>query len=436
MSSASKNLDAQDGASESPDKFTSNLPDICHGCKEGTNLQPGYDKNEAQNPIKGDIPSGTGGEPGQSLPFNNFTNTEMRLAEIEARFQQNRSGLKSNGQYLVKFRRLWKEKNLEGMPKSKLAGPYGKKVILEHIRESVPKKSWSTTLACIKEVWTYGAGLNWPILNKVDIGRLPKTAWRYTPTDKVVKEWAEATANEKDPYLRLVWLLVAQHGWRPSHATGVRWSDIKYDEQGQMIAIASDGDGGILFKTPSPVLVTLWPNVRQALEELNKECSPKMDAWILPFRDLRGKVDAKRRMSTDQFRKHWRVIQKKHRLPKLDPNELRHWVATKCGNDHEFEPARALMQGHDVKYFNPSMGAGYNKPQAEVILELQKNKFPDGPLATLMDMRIIADPGLPPEALALLRDFMTGKIGSFQLMPLLEGIKISTIQVMDKQDCL
>ena len=224
----------------------------------------------------------------------------MSQAEIEMRFTETtRMGLKASSQryYLDRFRQMARAVSLEDYSKRQLAGKKGKQLILDYI-SGISKPSVRTQLAAIKRVWLNGLGLPWPIDNKTDIGKLPKVGRESTPSDQPIKEWAKALSMEKDSYLRLIWLFMAQFGWRPSHATGVRWSDVQNDERGHPSRIYAIGKGAE-FKTYAPVAVPLWPDVAHALEEWRKlHTSPNGNGWILFHRELRGKLDVNRRINT------------------------------------------------------------------------------------------------------------------------------------------
>jgi integrase len=274
----------------------------------------------------------------------------------------------------------------------------------------------------LKSVWTIGVRLPWPINNKVDIGRLPKPRPEPTPPNAPVKEWAEAIANERDPYLRLVWLLIAQHGWRPSHAVGVRWSDVQYDEQSHPYSIISSGAGAV-FKSYAPVAVRLAPDVVRALEEWAKiHPDPNGNAFILPYRGLRAELDATRQMRSVEFRYHWLALQKKYGLPKLTSKSLRHWVSTQCRKAGLSKRASAYLQGHDADG-GSSMRDWYdNVPIEEIFLE-QGECFPNGPLATVLPMSVELIPDIPPEAVSLLSQFLSGELDSYEFMPLIVNVR-------------
>jgi integrase len=398
--------------------------DIPSGREEGNNSRLGCDIHESQDlgPAE-DNPPGTGE---QSLPVNlcDIEDVEMKLAEIEEQFiQRTKLSLKDSTrrEYLDRYREMSREQNLEKYTKRQLAGPKGKQLIIDYI-STVPRSSVRTQLAAIKRVWLCGLELPWPIDNKMDIGKCPKVRRLPTPPDKLVKEWGTAVAKEKDPYWRLVWLLTAQFGWRPSHSTGIRWSDIQHDELGKPYAIIAAGQDGE-FKTNAPVIVTLWPDVAQALEDWRAiHPSPNSNGWFLPHRTVPGKLDTGRRMTTKQFERHWAAIRKKYGLPKLTPKDLRHWVSTSCRRAGLSKQASACLQGHDAEG-GGSMRDWYDNPQVEDLLQEQKDHFLNGPLGTLTPIEVELMEDIPPEALSLMKDYFAGQLGTMSLMQSMEELK-------------
>jgi len=431
MSPDANGPNAQDRATHSSDNVTLLLDSISIGREEGNNSRPGHEVNESQDPGPAeDNPLGTGEQSAESLQANlSIEDVEMNLAEIEMRFNQatrTRYKPKVQPMYMLCFRTFWNAAALEGYSKRQLAGPKGKQLILDHLQR-IPRGSWSNSLAKIKSVWTIGIGLPWPINNKVDIGRLPRSRPEPTPPNGPIKEWTMAVSKEKDPYLRLVWLLIAQHGWRPSHATGVRWSDVQYDEHGHPYAIIASG-AGAEFKTYAPVAVRLAPDVIQALEGWSKvHPDPNGNAFILPYRGLTGKLNATRHMETDKYRDHWAALQKRYGLPKLTPKALRHWVSTACRKAGLSKRASAYLQGHEADG-GSSMRDWYDNVPIEEIFQEQAERFPNGPLATVLPIEVELIPDLPPEAVALLSQLLSREIGPMKFLGLIEEIQLK----MDK----
>jgi integrase len=348
----------------------------------------------------------------------------VNLAEIERHFlDATRVLLKpsTKAEYMESFKRFARESDLTGLTRRQLAGPRGKQLLLQHIQR-VPRPSWSTTLARLRSVWTIGLRLAWPINNKTDIGRLPKPRRGQTPPDEPVREWAEAIAREKDPYSRLEWLFIVQHGWRPSHATGVRWGDVHNDASGHPYTILADGRNGE-FKTYAPVAVRLAPDVIQALEEWRRlHPAPHPEGWILPWRSVTGRVQADRRMDTELFEDHWLRLRKKYDLPALRPKDLRHWVSTISRKAGLSKPATAYLQGHDAAE-GESMRDWYDNPLIGEVLDEQSAVFPKGPLGFLASPEIELVSGLPSEAIALLEDYLAEEIGTMEFMTSIEDVR-------------
>jgi len=61
----------------------------------------------------------------------------------------------------------------------------------------------------LKVAWSFGLGLPWPIDARRDLGKLPRTRRRESPSDAVMTAWKEAISHEPDLRLQLEWLLVA-----------------------------------------------------------------------------------------------------------------------------------------------------------------------------------------------------------------------------------
>ena len=397
------------------------------GREEGNNSRPGQENNESRdlstaehNPLGTGEPSVRSRREDVGLEADGTVN----LAEIEQHFlDATRARLKPSAQveYMQSFRRFARGAGLEGLTRRQLAGPRGKQLLHEHL-ERVPRPSWPTTLARLRSVWVSGLRLPWPINNKTDIGRLPKPRREPTPPDEPVREWAEALKREKDPYLRLVWLLIAQHGWRPSHATGIRWGDVQYDPAGHPCAILAAGGHGE-FKTYAPVAAHLAPDVARALEEwrpLHPTSYP--DAWILPWRSVGGQVRADRRMGTRLVRGVWLRLREKYGLPALRPKDLRHWVSTACRREGLSKVATAYLQGHDAAE-GGSMRDWYDNPQIEGILEEQESCLPKGPLGLLVPVEVELVSGLPSEAVALLEAYLAGEVRTMEFMNSIEDIR-------------
>ena len=63
-----------------------------------------------------------------------------------------------------------------------------------------------------------------------------------------MKLWADALEHEPDIKARLIWLFIAQHGWRPSQAGRMKWRNIRYDARGKPYSIIAGGqEKGFMF---------------------------------------------------------------------------------------------------------------------------------------------------------------------------------------------
>ena len=348
----------------------------------------------------------------------------MKIAEIEQRFlNATRGRLKASTQkeYSIVFSQFARICNLESYTKRQLAGKLGKQLILDYLQH-VPRSSWKYKLAGLRLIWETGIGVPWPINNKTDVGKFPKVRREPTPPDSIVKEWAEALSRERDPYLKLIWLLIAQFGWRPSHVTGIRCGDIQYDSEGHPYAIVAYGNRGE-FKTYAPVAVRLPPDVAMAIEELKKiHPAPYPENWVLPFRSARGRIELGKRMSWDNFNQQWMWLKRKYNLPPLRPKDLRHWVSTVSRKAGLSKVATAYMQGHDATD-GGAMRDWYDNPRLEEIFEEQELCLPRGALGYLMPIEAELQSKIPSEALALLENYLSGTIGTWEFMHEIEEVR-------------
>lgn len=432
MSPAKLPLNAQGGASESADKVTLVSTDMVIGREAGKNLRPGYEENESQNLGHAGIePPGTGKEAVQSLQASLGINSDdlMDLKQIEERLaQQTCKRLKPGtfNSYRTAFRRLFKEEGLDKYSRRQLAGPKGKQLILHHLNNHITKPAVSMTNAALCYVWEKGVGLPYPINLKDDFGKLPKTERRFTPPDATVKEWAEAMSREKDSYLRLIWLFIADFGWRPSHCRNMRWSDVLYDQEGHPYAIHASGKDH-RFKTYASVLVSLPPDVAKALEEWRHiHPNPDSNGWLICQRSVTAsrQLTPTQQLSNCQFKKFWNILREKYGLPKLNASSLRHWVSTQARKVGLDDNARAWMQGHDATTFNSSMGVYYDNEGLEEVLKAQRMAFPNGALAAVLGLKVELEADRDPEALAIFDKYLAGKMGTMEFASLMESVRM------------
>jgi integrase len=197
----------------------------------------------------------------------------------------------------------------------------------------------------LKAVWSFGLNLPWPIDARRDLGKLPRTRRGESPSDAVMAAWKEAISHEPNLRLQLEWLLIAQHGWRPSHVTRLRWRNVRYDESGKPIAIVADGsqEG---FNTSSPVAARLAPDVVEALDAWRKITpEPLPDRPVLPWGA--GRPGSSRGQSPKTVTRHWKLLQKRWKLPPLRPVDVRHWVSGACRRADLSKQASAYLMGHD-----------------------------------------------------------------------------------------
>jgi integrase len=248
--------------------------------------------------------------------------------------------------------------------------------------------------------------------------------------------------NERDPYLRLIWLLIAQYGLRPSHVSRLRWGNIRLDSEGNQTEIVADGhtEG---FKTAAPVAAALTKQVVDALLEWKAIYPGEVgsEKLILPRRLANGQYrgpktlntahDPRRsknplEMTTGELLGHWMRLQKKWGLPKLRPHELRHWVASVCRKTDLSKPASAYLMGHDSAS-GGAMRDWYDNPAVIEALDEQRMRLPEGTLGYLDPNLVLVDE-VPPSALALVKDYFAKRVGTLELVNRLEDIRLKTVE--------
>ena len=301
----------------------------------------------------------------------------MDTDSIVIRFLQNTAArLKpsTQRQYIQLLKKFDRYVHFVTLDKRDLTGKNGKALILGFLNRFFDLRSWKFVLAGLKTFYISGMDLaarDWPIEPRRDLPRFPRTRRQMTPPNEIVKQWNDALRNETDPVVRLIWLLVAQHGWRPTHLLFLNWEDVVKRDGLPWAIIAQKRE----FKTGSPILARLAPDVIEALlvhqGKLEKR-GPVFSRLRELYRDGR-----------DALSRLWIGIQRRRALPYLRPNGLRHWVSH-IGCDFAFlsRPALAALMGHD-----PSSGGWmsdwYNSPRTEAILMEQAHKMPFGPLGFL-----------------------------------------------------
>ena len=349
----------------------------------------------------------------------------LRVAEVMERFrQQTRTRLKADSQkdYLQAFWRFAKNADLESYTRRQLCGPKGRMLILGHL-DKLPKPSWRWILAALKPVWIYGLNIPWPIDSKRDLPKLPRVGRRQSPPDAQVKTWAKALANERDPYLRLLWLLVAQHGWRPSHVCRMKWRNVQYNDQGIPVAIIADG-AQESFKTSSPVAARLAPDVVEALQQWKEKAdNHSLDGPILPWRSVKGQLTCTREQICRAFDQHWKRLEKKWQLPHLCPTHLRHFVATASRRAGLSKQATAYLMGHDATQ-GGAMRDWYDSPQLQDVFDEQAARLPYGPLGLLEPPTVELEGGLTKDVVSLVSAYLAGQTGTMEFATTMEKIRL------------
>jgi hypothetical protein len=217
---------------------------------------------------------------------------------------------------------------------------------------------------------------------------------------------------EKDPYVKAFVLCVLQYGWRPENQLAhLRWHHVHYQD-GRMDHLEADGVEA-RFKSASPILARLPDDVRQALEAW-RGASPAAgeDDWIFPWRDAHGTLRPAAPATGKALDGLWRRFRAKHDLAVLRPVDCRHFVKTGLRRLGLSDPAMAAWQGH--KSMEGGMRATYDNPQVEALLDEQATAAPRGPLALLIPPEIHDQPGLPREAVAIVRALLGGTMSDLE----------------------
>jgi len=388
------------------------------GGEDGANSPPG-EQHEIQPYTQ--LGAGKDGASGDV----NEADAPLKVSAIVERFvEQTRARLRPETQrdYAWAFCRFAEDAGLDGFTRRRLAGPKGRALVIAHL-EQIPRPSWRCHVAKLKAVWTFGLNLPWPIDAKRDLGKLPRTRRRESPSDATVTAWKEALSHEPDPHLKLAWLLIAQHGWRPSHVMRLKWRNVRYDEAGRPVAIVADGsqEG---FKTSSPIAARLAPDVAEALGAWKKSTpEPLPERPIFLRRHDPGRTGYSRNQGKAAVMRHWKRLQKRWNLPPLRPVDVRHWVAGACRRADLSKQASAYLMGHD-----PTQGGAmrdwYDNPPVEDVLTEQAEKLPHGPLGVLGHGALELEDGVPPDAVALMLEYLMGQIGTMEFATRAEAIRL------------
>lgn len=415
--------------SSSPALRRLNIPpgDVVAGGEEGDNSPPGEQHDSRDTGFAGATLLGTGKDEADQDggDLHEADAPLMYSSAIIERFRdQTRARLRPETQdeYEWAFRRFAEDADLESFTRRQLAGPKGRTIVLDHL-EHVPRPSWRCYIAMLKAVWSFGLNLPWPIDARRNLGKLPRTRRRESPSDATMAAWKEAISHEPNLRRRLEWLLIAQHGWRPSHVTRVRWRNVRCDETGKPVAVIADGsqEG---FKTSSPIAARLAPDVVEALDAWKRIVPEPLPEWpIFPRRHTAGRAGSSRGQSPKTVTRHWKVLQERWGLPPLRPVDVRHWVAGACRRADLSKQASAYLMGHD-----PTQGGAmrdwYDNPQIEDVLAEQAEKLPYGPLGMLGHGPIELIEGMPSDAVPLMIEYLAGQIGTMEFATRAEAIRL------------
>jgi len=349
-----------------------------------------------------------------------------------ARFKDNsRARLKdsSRDQYVFTWKAFVRHAKLSRYSKRQLRGARGKRLLLDYL-ETVPKPSWQSKIAHLKAVWRGGLELEGFPLTKWDLPKLPPVGKRYSPEKPVVRVWADAMEKQDDLYLKVLWLLHAQLGLRPSHVAHLRWADVVRDAEGRPYGLDAKGKDG-RFKSHADVRAWFPPDVAAAMDAWERATPARgADNPILPWKDGWGRFHDKEHLTRERIVCLWNAFRTRKRregveLPKLNRVDLRHFVKS-AGHDARMEEvALYLMQGQEP----PGMAGQYDNPKdPEQIFDRQRSALPTGALGTLQAPRVEIVSGPTEAVTALVTAYMDGEMSSRDFQDRVEALRFEALK--------
>jgi len=390
-----------------------------NGPEEGTTPDHTGGKNDlGQNTNRGtgeQEPSTTSLEDDQALNLDQILERFSQHPTIRMKPESTRET------YVHQFKRFARHVGIEKYSRRQLAGTKGKLLLLEHVA-TLPLRSRRPVLSGLASVWKIGLGLSWPIDAKVDVGKLPRIRRELSPPDSTVKIWREKLLHEPSVYMRCLWLLIAQSGQRPHTVSKLRWSHVRYDENGVPCEVRVIGaDEGL--KTYADVAWHLPPNVQNALVELRRWLKDSGEGDpILPWMNGWGRIEHSRQATRVLYACHWERLRARYDLPKLRMKDLRHWVASRCRDARLEEQARAYLQGHEQPINN--MGDHYDNRDVVTNLARQAQALPLGPLGIFEKAEVDIVATIPPEIMMALIGYRDNQVGYPELQSRLEAWRI------------
>lgn len=326
--------------------------------------------------------------------------------------------------YRARFTAFALEINLNEVSMQALAGKRGNDIVLEFLNKH-PQRSWRFLLGMLKTIWIFGVGKPFPVDVKTQIKKLPTVQRGKSPSDNIIRQWAEElNKHELDIQDKLVWLLIAEHGWRPSHVARLKWRNIQYKSDlkaghDRPYSIEADGaqEG---FKTSSPIAAKLCPDVVDTIERYASQVTNRLpDQPII--------MSNGHPITQSNILRIFQALSKRYNLPKLRAKDLRHWVATTCRKVGLSKQSCAKLMGHDSSTGRWMMD-WYDNPQDVDTLDEQGAKLPRGTLGTLDLMggtaTIEKNDGLPDAAVDLLKAYLDGKLNTFEFSNRMESIRM------------
>src|SRR6266571_5938875 len=101
-------------------------------------------------------------------------------------------------------------------------------------------------------------------------------------------------------------------------------------------------------------------------------------------------------------------------------------VATACRRAGLSKQSSAYLMGHDPTQ-RGAMRDWYDAPQRDDVFMEQAERLPRGPLGLLEPPEVKLVGGIPPAAVALLKEYLAGACGTMEFASRLESLRLETI---------
>ncbi len=135
-----------------------------------------------------------------------------------------------------------------------------------------------------------------------------------------------------------------------------------------------------------------------------------------------GQAGRSRASDTTSIDRRLREFERRYGLPHLTPAYMRHWVKTALRRSGLSDPAIAAWQGRNPPR-DGSMKNWYDNPGVEALLDEQSHTIPRGPLGLLTPPEVKLVEGPEREAIEIVADYLSGRIGLMDVLSRLETLK-------------